>query len=176
MTASWPRISFRSRGPLFASRRAMTSRWSFFLLRNAAARRGWRSASVTRFTSGRCRRSYAQAEPCRPAPSTSRRIAATPPKCSMGDETAGKQVDSPPGAGLDDESRKTEREFRLALERIVAEGKAQGSVRAGAVEIWAGVWLATVSHALTKVVAGDWKPGDTGVRLVIDAAWKAISA
>ncbi len=77
---------------------------------------------------------------------------------------------------LDDESRKTEREFRLALERIVAEGKAQGSVRAGAVEIWAGLWLATISHALKKVVAGDWKPGDTGVRLVIEAAWRAISA
>jgi hypothetical protein len=29
---------------------------------------------------------------------------------------------------------------------------------------------------LEKVVAGDWKPADAGVRLVIDAAWKAISA
>lgn len=81
----------------------------------------------------------------------------------------------PPRAVLDDESRKTEREFRLALERLIAEGKAQGSVRTGAVEIWTGVWLAAISHALTKVVVGDWKPGDTGVRLVIDAAWKAIS-
>lgn len=77
---------------------------------------------------------------------------------------------------LDDESRKTEREFRLGLERLIAEGKAQGSVRAGAVELWAGVWLATMSVALQKVAAGDWKPGDTGVRLVIDAAWRAISA
>jgi AcrR family transcriptional regulator len=77
---------------------------------------------------------------------------------------------------LDDESRKTEREFRLALERLIAEGKAQGSVRTGAVEVWAGVWLATLRHALEKIAAGDWKPGDTGVRLVIDAAWRAISA
>jgi AcrR family transcriptional regulator len=77
---------------------------------------------------------------------------------------------------LDEESRKTAREFRVALERVVAEGKAQGAVRAGAVEIWAGVWLATISHALEKVVAGDWKPGDAGVRLVVDAAWRAISA
>ena len=82
----------------------------------------------------------------------------------------------PLGAVLDDESRKTEREFRTVIERIVAEGKAQGSVRAGAVEIWAGVWLATISYALQKVVAGEWKPGDTGVRLVIDAAWRAIGA
>jgi len=82
----------------------------------------------------------------------------------------------PLGAVLDDESRKSEREFRTAIERIVADGKAQGSVRAGAVEIWAGVWLATIGHALQKVVAGEWKPGDTGVRLVIDAAWRAIGA
>lgn len=77
---------------------------------------------------------------------------------------------------LDDESRKAEREFLAALERLIAEGKAQGSVRTGAVEIWAGVWLSTLRHALLKIVAGDWKPGDTGVRLVIDAAWRAISA
>ncbi len=77
---------------------------------------------------------------------------------------------------LDEESRRTAREFRVALERVVAEGKAQNAVRTGAVEIWAEVWLATIGHALEKVVAGDWKPGDTGVRLVIDAAWRAISA
>lgn len=77
---------------------------------------------------------------------------------------------------LDEESRKTQREFRVTLERVIAEGKAQGSVRTGAVEIWAGVWLATLSHALEKIVTGDWKPGDAGVRLVIDAAWKAIGA
>lgn len=77
---------------------------------------------------------------------------------------------------LDEESRKTEREFRIALERVLAEGKAQGSVRTGAVEVWAGVWLATLRHALEKIVYGDWKPADNGVRLVIDAAWRAISA
>ncbi|HYU08696.1 MAG TPA: TetR/AcrR family transcriptional regulator [Gemmatimonadales bacterium] len=81
----------------------------------------------------------------------------------------------PLDALLDEESRRTEREFRTAIERIVAEGKAQGTVRAGAVEIWAGVWLAAISHALKKIVAGEWKPGDAGVRLVIDAGWKAIS-
>jgi len=77
---------------------------------------------------------------------------------------------------LDDESRKTERDFRAALERIIAEGKAQGTVRAGAVDVWAGVWLSVISHALRKIVAAEWKPGDTSVRLVIDAAWRAISA
>jgi AcrR family transcriptional regulator len=82
----------------------------------------------------------------------------------------------PLGPLVDDESRKTEREFRTALERIVAEGKAQGAVRTGAVEVWAGVWLTAISYALEKIVAGEWKTGDTSVRLVIDAAWRAISA
>ena len=77
---------------------------------------------------------------------------------------------------LDEESRKTEREFRAALERIIAEGKAQGSVRAGAVEVWSGVWLSVISHALRKIAAGEWKTADTSVRLVIEAAWKSISA
>ena len=82
----------------------------------------------------------------------------------------------PLDALLDEESRRTEREFRTAIERVIAEGKAQNSVRAGAVEIWSGVWLAVISYALKKIVGGDWKPGDAGVRLVIDAAWRAISA
>ena len=77
---------------------------------------------------------------------------------------------------LDEESRKTEREFRIALERIVADGKAQGTVRTGAVEVWAGVWLAVLSHALRKIVGNEWKTNDTSVRLVIDAGWKSISA
>ena len=77
---------------------------------------------------------------------------------------------------LDEDSRKARREFRVALERMVAEGKAQNAVRTGAVEIWAGVWLAAISHALSQIISGDWKAGDTSVRLVIDAAWRAISA
>jgi AcrR family transcriptional regulator len=82
----------------------------------------------------------------------------------------------PLAALLDDESHRTEREFRGPLERIVAEGKAQGTVRAGAVEVWAGVWLSVIGHALRKIVGGEWKPGDASVRLVIDAAWRSISA
>ena len=77
---------------------------------------------------------------------------------------------------LDEESRRTAREFRMGLERVVAQGKAEGAVRAGAVDVWTGVWLAIVSYALDKVVAKDWKPGDAGVGLVIEGAWEAISA
>jgi AcrR family transcriptional regulator len=79
------------------------------------------------------------------------------------------------GGALDDESRKTAREFRVAVERVIAEGKAQGSVRTGAVDVWAGVWLAVISHVLRRIIAGEWKPADASVRLVIDGAWRAIS-
>jgi AcrR family transcriptional regulator len=77
---------------------------------------------------------------------------------------------------LDDESRKTARDFRAALERLIARGKAEGSVRAGAVDVWAGVWLAVVCYAVEKVAGREWKAGDAGVGLVIEGAWEAISA
>lgn len=77
---------------------------------------------------------------------------------------------------LDDESRKTAREFRLGLERVIAQGKAEGAVRAGAVEVWAGAWLAIVGYALDKLVMKEWKPGDAAVGLVIEGAWEAIAS
>lgn len=76
---------------------------------------------------------------------------------------------------LDDESRKASREFQLALQRILADGKADGTVRAGAVEVWAAVWLAAISLAVAKVLRADWKTGDSAVRLVIEGAWMAIA-
>jgi hypothetical protein len=77
---------------------------------------------------------------------------------------------------LDDDSRRTAREFRMGIERVIAQGKADGSVRAGAVDVWAGVWLAAISYALEKTVAKDWKTGDAGGGLVIEGAWASISA
>jgi len=77
---------------------------------------------------------------------------------------------------LDDESRKATREFRVALERIVAEGKAESAVRPGAADVWAAVWLATLTLAIEKVVRAEWKPADAAVRLVVDGAWMAIAA
>jgi len=77
---------------------------------------------------------------------------------------------------LDDESRRTAREFRMGIERVIAQGKVEGSVRPGAVDVWAGVWLAAIGYALEKIVAKDWKSGDAGVGLVIEGAWQAIGA
>jgi AcrR family transcriptional regulator len=80
------------------------------------------------------------------------------------------------GSILDEESRKAERDFHGSIERLIADGKAQGTVRPGAVEVWAGVWLAAVRHAVDRVVKEEWKPNDATIKLVIDGAWRAIGA
>lgn len=77
---------------------------------------------------------------------------------------------------LDDRSRDTDREFRQALERVVARGKADGTVRIGSAELWTGVWLAVVRHALDRVSAGEWAHGHPAVEQVIASAWQAIAA
>lgn len=77
---------------------------------------------------------------------------------------------------LDEESRTLTQGLHGALERVVAQGKAEGTVRAGAADVWAGVWLAAVRYALERIVAREWKPGDAPVALVIEGAWEAMSA
>ncbi len=78
------------------------------------------------------------------------------------------------GALLDDESRKAARDFRLALESLVAQGKAEASIKAGAAELWATVWLGVVSPVLDRVVAREWAPDHPSVQQALDAAWDAI--
>ena len=78
------------------------------------------------------------------------------------------------GALLDDESHKAARDFRLALESVIAQGKADGSVKPGAAELWAAVWLSVVSLAVDRVSAREWAGDHAGVRTAIDAAWEAI--
>src|SRR6266511_4279226 len=77
---------------------------------------------------------------------------------------------------LDDESRKTARDFRLGLESLIAQGKADGSVKAGAAEVWAGVWLGVVTLVIDRVSAKEWPDSHAGVKLALDAAWDAIAA
>ena len=77
---------------------------------------------------------------------------------------------------LDEESRKTAREFRLGLESLIAQGKADGSVKSGAAEIWAVVWLAVVTLAIERVSAREWAETHAGVKLALDGAWDAIAA
>ncbi len=84
--------------------------------------------------------------------------------------------DAAHGALLDDESRKTARDFRVGLESLVAQGKADGSIRVGSAEVWAAVWLSVVTLALDKVSGKEWPEGHAGVQLTLDAAWDAIAA
>jgi len=75
-----------------------------------------------------------------------------------------------------DESRKTARDFRLSLESLIAQGKADGSVKAGAAEVWAGVWLGVVTHVIDRVSAKEWPETHAGIKLALDGAWDAIAA
>ena len=77
---------------------------------------------------------------------------------------------------LDDAGRQAAREFREALQHIVASGKANGLVRSGPADLWTSVWLALVAFAAERVSAGDWKPEHPQVGLTLEAAWDAISA
>ncbi|PYO30820.1 MAG: hypothetical protein DMD51_05315 [Gemmatimonadetes bacterium] len=77
---------------------------------------------------------------------------------------------------LDDESRKVARDFRLGLESLMAQGKADGSVKPGAVEVWAAVWLGVVTLAVDRVAGREWPETHAGVQLSLDAAWDAVAA
>src|SRR5205807_9511954 len=76
---------------------------------------------------------------------------------------------------LDDESRKAARDFRLGLESLIAQGKADGTVKPGAAEVWAAVWLSVVSLAVDRVSAEEWPETHAGVALALDGAWDAIA-
>jgi AcrR family transcriptional regulator len=80
------------------------------------------------------------------------------------------------GQLLDDESRKAGRDFRLGLESLIAQGKADGSVKPGAAEVWAAVWLSVVTLVINRVSAREWTVTHAGVQLALDGAWHAIKA
>src|SRR5438132_1471810 len=77
---------------------------------------------------------------------------------------------------LDDESRRVARDFRLGLESLMAQGKADGSVKPGAVEVWAAVWLSVMSLVIDRVSGKEWPENHAGVALALEAAWDAIAA
>jgi AcrR family transcriptional regulator len=77
---------------------------------------------------------------------------------------------------LDDGSRGAAREFREALQQIVASGKSDGLVRPGPADLWTSVWLALVAFAAERVSGKEWNPGHQQVGLTLEAAWDAIAA
>ncbi len=76
---------------------------------------------------------------------------------------------------LDDTSRAAGDRFHTAVERIVAEGKASGAVRAGPADLWATVWLEVVALALHRISRQEWQPGSPHTRQTLEAAWAAIA-
>jgi len=80
------------------------------------------------------------------------------------------------GRHLDEQSRVLARQVRDALQQIIASGKADGTVRTGPAELWAGVWLAVVGWAAERVTVKEWNPGHPQAIQAVDAAWDAIKA
>jgi AcrR family transcriptional regulator len=79
------------------------------------------------------------------------------------------------GALLDESSRTAGRDFRAALEQLVAQGKAEGSVRPGGVDLLAAAWLAVVRVALERVLTREWGINSAGVGLCREVAWAGIT-
>jgi AcrR family transcriptional regulator len=77
---------------------------------------------------------------------------------------------------LDERSREASREFREALQQVVAGGKADALVRQGPAELWTEVWLTLVSFAAERVGAQEWTPDGSQVAMTLQAAWDAIKA
>jgi TetR/AcrR family transcriptional regulator, repressor of fatR-cypB operon len=77
---------------------------------------------------------------------------------------------------LDERSREASREFRVAVQEVVAGGETAGLVREGPPELWTDVWLALVAFAAERVGAREWESGSPQVGLTLDAAWDAIAA
>ena len=76
---------------------------------------------------------------------------------------------------LDDSAREAARQFREALQQIVASGKQDGLVRAGPADLWTSVWLALVAFAAERVSAKEWSPDHPQVAFTLEAAWDAIA-
>lgn len=76
---------------------------------------------------------------------------------------------------LDEKSRETAREFRVALQHLVASGKSDGLVRPGPADLWASVWLNLIAFAAEKVASKEWTPDHPHLGLVVEAAWAAVA-
>jgi AcrR family transcriptional regulator len=77
---------------------------------------------------------------------------------------------------LDERSRESAREFRIALQEVVAGGRNEGEVREGPPELWTDVWLALVGFASERLSAREWESDSPYVGLTLEAAWDAIAS
>lgn len=80
------------------------------------------------------------------------------------------------GKFLDAPSRDAAREFREAVQQVVAAGKADGMVRAGPAELWTSVWLVILAFIIERVSSREWNMDQPQVGQAIESAWSAIAA
>jgi AcrR family transcriptional regulator len=76
---------------------------------------------------------------------------------------------------LEEPTRRAMREFRAALEQIMAAGKQRGQVRPGSAELWAAVWLALVGFVVERIAAKEWSREHPNVEQALEAGWEAIA-
>lgn len=75
----------------------------------------------------------------------------------------------------DYKGKETAREFREAVQQVIASGKSDGIVRAGPAELWGDVWLAIVGFAAERVASREWPADHPSVAMVLDSAWDAVA-
>lgn len=76
---------------------------------------------------------------------------------------------------LNEASKAAAAELRQELERLIARGKQEGSIRAGLVELWTMIWLTLVSAAVLRVASREWTARHPHAIATLDAAWEAIA-
>jgi AcrR family transcriptional regulator len=69
---------------------------------------------------------------------------------------------------------KLRRRFQTEIQKVVADGKSRGEVKAGSVELWTEVWLRLVVLVLERTAARDWSLEHPSADQVLDSAWNAI--
>lgn len=94
------------------------------------------------------------------------------------DAPAVRMVLAPPPDAPSPDELVTSRDQALlsALHGIMAAAKSNGAVRAGPADLWAGVWLAVVRHAVLRVANGEWPADHPHVALALEAAFDAVAA
>jgi AcrR family transcriptional regulator len=75
---------------------------------------------------------------------------------------------------LDPKSRDLAAELRVALSRILVQGKSSGEIRPGSVDLWTDLWIAIVSLPLERICDKTWTVRDPQTQLALRAAWHAV--
>ena len=84
----------------------------------------------------------------------------------------GQRHEPPP----DERGKDAAREFREALQQVIAAGKSDGVIRAGPAELWSAVWLEVAGYAVEKVASREWPADHPSIGPVLEAAWDAIAS